>query len=314
MRIVFFGCDDFAAVSLQRLIDEGHTLAALVTQPDRPSGRGLQVISGPTKEMGLRHAIEVLQPQDLNASEVISKLKEYAADVFVVVAYGKFLPAAVLGIPKYFCVNVHPSLLPKYRGAAPVNWAVINGDTLTGVTLIRMDPSMDGGDILAQEPYPVPEEMTAAALRDRLAVFGADMLAGLLPRIPSGAFTCVKQDGALATRAPKLSKELGHIHWQDSAKKIHDLVRGTQPWPGAFTYFNGKLLKVLEVGVADVAEACSTAATKPGEILELRKDGFCVQAGDRAVLVKRVHPAGGKAMDARSFCAGHKLSTGDKLG
>ena len=200
-------------------------------------------------------------------------------------------------------------LLPRYRGAAPVNWAVINGDTRTGITLIRMNASMDGGDILAQEEYPLPEDISSSSLREQLAVSGANMLAELLPRIPAGEFHCRKQDSSLATRAPKLHKELGHIQWTDAAKKIHDLVRGTQPWPGAYTFLKGDLLKVLDAAPCDAA-----ASGVAGEIVELHKDGFCVQAGDRAVLVRRVHPAGGKAMDARSFLAGHKLTLGERLG
>ena len=309
MRIVFFGCDDFAVVSCQRLIDDGHQMVAVVTQPDKPSGRGLHTAFSATKALALRSSIEVFQPAALKDDAVIERLKAYDADVFVVVAYGKLLPDIVLNIPKYFCVNVHPSLLPKYRGAAPVNWAVINGEQLTGVTLIRMNASMDGGDILAQEQVPLTEEITSSCLRQQLAVLGAAMLSSLLPLIAQGRAPVLQQDASRATRAPKLHKELGCIQWADKAKKIHDLVRGTQPWPGAYTFLRGDLLKVLEAAPAD-----AVSVGIPGEIVELRRDGFCVQAGDRAVLVKRVHPAGGKPMDARSFLAGHKLAAGEKLG
>lgn len=309
MRIVFFGCDDFAAVSLSRLIDDAHTPVALVTQPDRPSGRGLRVLHGATKELALRHSMDVFQPADLRDPDVVRRLKAYEADVFVVVAYGKLLPLEILNIPRYFCVNVHPSLLPAYRGAAPVNWAVINGETETGVTLIRMNASMDGGDILAQETHPLAPDMTATVLREQLASKGAGMLSALLPLIPAGTFQCVKQDGQRATRAPKLHKELGRILWTDTARRIHDLVRGTQPWPGAYTFLKGDLLKILEVAPFNAAGRAA-----PGVIVELHRDGFCVQAADQAVLVKRVHPAGGKAMDARQFLAGHKLAMGEVLG
>jgi methionyl-tRNA formyltransferase len=309
MRIVFFGCDDFAAVNLKRLIDDGHTLVALVTQPDKPKGRGMNIMFSPTKELALARSIEVVQPVDLKDANVIRHLMGYNADVFVVVAYGKFLPNAILAIPKYFCVNVHPSLLPKYRGAAPVNWAVINGDTETGVTLIKMNGSMDGGDILAQEKHPLPQDMTSGFLREQLALHGADMLSKILPLIPSGKFSLAKQDSSLATRAPKLHKDLGIIRWTNSAKNIHDLVRGTQPWPGAYTFLKGNMLKVLKA-----EPVASSASGKLGEIVELDQDGFFVQAGDGAVLIKRVHPAGGKPMDARQFLAGHKLAVGEMLG
>ncbi|MBF0595104.1 MAG: methionyl-tRNA formyltransferase [Candidatus Omnitrophica bacterium] len=310
MRIVFFGCDDFAAVNLKRLLDDGHQLAALVTQPDKPKGRGMHTAFSPTKELAVSRAIEVLQPQDLKAPAIIEQLKRYGADVFVVVAYGKFLPEVILQIPKYFCVNVHPSLLPRYRGAAPINWAVINGDAETGVTLIRVNASMDGGDILAQEKYPLPPDITSAVLRERLAVFGAQMLSRTLPGIPSGKFELLTQDSAFATRAPKLHKELGAIQWTDTARRIHDLVRGTQPWPGAYTFLRGSMLKILQAEAGDIA----VSGRGPGEIVELHKDGFYVQAGDGPVLIKRVHPAGGRAMDARSFLAGHKLAVGERLG
>ncbi|MBF0387029.1 MAG: methionyl-tRNA formyltransferase [Candidatus Omnitrophica bacterium] len=315
MRIVFFGCDDFAVVNLKRLVAEGHTIAALVTQPDKPKGRGLHTVYSPTKALALQLSVEVIQPVDLKDPAVVSQLRSYNADVFVVVAYGKFLPEAVLKLPQYFCVNVHPSLLPRYRGAAPVNWAVINGDRETGVTLIKMDTAMDGGDILAQEKYPLSAAMNSAVLREQLAVLGADMLARVLPSIPEGRFTLLKQDGSLATRAPKLPKELGHIQWGWPAEKIYDLVRGTQPWPGAYTFLKGALLKILEVVPVEPGVAGGpAAAARAGEIIELHKDGFSVQAGDRALLIKRVHPAGGKPMDARQFLAGHKLQAGDILG
>ena len=309
MNIVFFGCDDFAAVHLKRLMDDGHTLAALVTRPDKPKGRGLHMACSATKELALRYAVEVFQPDDLKQDDVLCRLKRYHADMFVVVAYGQFLPPAVLAIPKYFCVNVHPSLLPKYRGAAPINWAIINGEIETGVTLIRMNASMDGGDILAQEKCPLPQDMASDRLRECLAGLGAGMLSGLLPRIPSGEFTAFRQDALLSTRAPKMHKDLGAIRWTDSARTIHDLVRGTRPWPGAYTFFRGELLKILEAAPAD-----SGTPGAPGEIIETRKDGFCVQAADRAVLVRRVHPAGGKPMDARSFLAGRKPVPGERLG
>ena len=309
MKIVFFGCDDFAAWHLQRLMDDGHGLAALVTQPDKPKGRGLHVVYSKTKELALHYGIEVIQPDNLKDPGVLLQLESYNADIFVVVAYGKLLPEEVLMIPKSGCVNVHPSLLPKYRGAAPVNWAVINGDTMTGVTLIRMNASMDGGDILAQETCPVPEDITSLDLRGRLMAQGARMLSALLPRIQAGNITTIKQDSALATRAPKLHKELGLIHWDLSVTAIHNLVRGTQSWPGAYTFFKEDLLKILEA-----APMSAVVTSQPGIIVELCKDGICVQAADGQILIKRVHPAGGKPMDARSFCAGHQVSLGYTFG
>lgn len=309
MKIVFFGCDDFAASHLERLIKDGHSIAALVTQPDKPKGRGLHLAYSATKELALQYPIEVFQPVSLKDADVLAQLKSYDADVFVVVAYGKFLPEEVLVLPKYFCVNVHPSLLPKYRGAAPINWAVIRGDAETGVTLIKMNASMDGGDILAQETHPIPESMTSQELRIHLASLGVNMLSELLSLLPLEKYTLLKQDAAVATRAPKMHKDLGHIRWDASARSIHDLVRGTQPWPGAYTFLNGTTLKILE------AEAVvPLQAGVNGEIVEIHQDGFVVQAQDGAVLIKKVHPASSKPMAARAFLAGHKLLVGCKLG
>jgi methionyl-tRNA formyltransferase len=309
MRILFFGCDDFAAVNLRRLLDDGHKVVGLVTQPDKPKGRGLHVIYSPTKEIALSKSIEVFQPATLKEQAAMDTLKAFTADLFVVIAYGLFLPEKVLKLPKHFCVNVHASLLPKYRGAAPINWAIINGEKETGVTLMKMNTTMDGGEIIAQARCEVPGNMTSAALRVRLASIGAELLSDMIPEIKVGKYQLVPQDAQQVTRAPKMHKDLGHIQWTESAKRIHDLVRGTQPWPGAFTFLRGKLLKILDTAVVD-----TMAKGKPGEIVELHKDGFFVQAGDRAVLIRKVHPANSKPMDARAFLAGHKLTVGEVLG
>jgi methionyl-tRNA formyltransferase len=309
MRILFFGCDDFAAVSLRRLLDDGHEVVGLVTQPDKPKGRGLHVVFSPTKEIALAKGLEVFQPSTLRDSQVCDKLAAFKADLFIVIAYGLFLPEKVLKLPKLFCVNLHASLLPKYRGAAPINWAIINGETETGVTLMRMNSVMDGGDILAQVRSDIPGNMTSAALRVKLASLGAELLSGMVSRISSGDYEPVPQDPTQATRAPKMHKDTGHILWTEQAQRIHDLVRGVQPWPSAFTFLRGKLLKILDTAVTD-----APVRGKPGEIVDLHKDGFTVQAADRAVLVRKVHPANSHPMDARAFLAGHKLTVGEVLG
>jgi methionyl-tRNA formyltransferase len=311
MRILFFGSDDFAAVSLRRLVDDRHKVVGLVTQPDKPKGRGLHVIYSPTKEIALAKDIEVFQPATLREPAAVDKLSAFGADLFVVIAYGLFLPEKVLLLPKHFCVNVHASLLPKYRGAAPINWAIINGETETGVTLMKMNTIMDGGEIIAQAHCDIPGNMTSSALRVRLASMGAELLSGMIRKIKAREHQLVPQDAGLVTRAPKMHKDLGHIQWAESAKKIHDLVRGTQPWPGAFTFLRGRLLKILDTAVA---EGPAAANGKPGEIVELHKDGFFVQAADQAVLIRKVHPANSKPMDARAFLAGHKLTVGEVLG
>jgi methionyl-tRNA formyltransferase len=280
-----------------------------VTQPDRPKGRGLRVSYSPTKQLAFAHGIAVFQPDDLHDPVLVQRIGWFHADLFVVVAYGKFLPSEVLALPKHFCVNVHGSLLPKYRGAAPVNWAVINGETESGVTVMKISEGMDAGDVIVQEACPIPEDMTSAQLRGVLSEMGARLLSDTLPSIKAGKYVLKPQDAGLSTRAPKMHKDLGHIRWDKTAREIHDLVRGVQPWPGAFTFWRGNRLKILDAVAAD-----ATLKGKPGEIVELHKDGFYVQAADRAVLVRRVHPANSHAMDARAFLAGHRLVVGDILG
>jgi methionyl-tRNA formyltransferase len=309
MRIVFFGCDDFAAIHLEQLIKDGHKVVGLVTQPDKPKGRGLRVPYSLTKQLAFLNGIAVFQPDTLKHPAFVEKIGWFHADIFVVVAYGNFLPEDILSLPKHFCVNVHASLLPKYRGAAPINYAVMNGEAVTGVTVIKINSKMDGGDIIAQQACPIPDDMTSVELRLQLARMGAELLSATLPRIKDGHYSLQKQDEALVTYAPKMHKDLGHICWEKTAREIHDLVRGVQPWPGAFTFWRGNRLKILEAVSAD-----AQAKGKTGEIVELHKDGFYVQAADRAVLVKRVHPANSHAMDARAFLAGHRLTVGEMLG
>ncbi len=309
MRIVFFGCDDFAALNLLHLIDQGHRIVGLVTQPDKPKGRGLRVVYSPTKQIAMTHGIAIFQPESLKDPILVERLGWFHADLFIVIAYGKFLPENVLVLPRHFCINLHASLLPRYRGAAPINWAIMRGETETGVTIMKMDPGMDTGDIIAQSRCQISDDMTSAELRSQLADMGRKTLSAVLPHIKQGTYQLLKQDHAKATRAPKMHKDLGHIRWDMTAKEIHDLVRGVQPWPGAYTFWRGNRLKVLEAVAAD-----ALAKGAPGEIVELHKDGFYVQANDRAVLIKRVHPANSHAMDARAFLAGHRLVVGDVLG
>src|SRR5512142_479420 len=218
MRILFFGSDDFAAVSLRRLIEDGHKVAGLVTQPDKPKGRGLHVVYSPTKEVALSKNLPVFQPPSLKDHAAVDKLKSFSADLFVVIAYGLFLPANILALPKHFSLNVHASLLPRYRGAAPINWAIINGETETGVTVMKMNTTMDGGEIIAQASCDIPDNMTSAALRVRLASLGAELLSETIRKIKWGQYALKAQDAAQVTRAPKMHKDWGHIQWTEPAK------------------------------------------------------------------------------------------------
>ncbi len=309
MRIIFFGSDDFAAVHLTQLLGSDHTIAACVTQPDKPKGRGMMVAESPIKLIAIKKKIPLLQPPTLKDETLVVHLKSLNADVFVVVAYGKILPENVLSIPKIFCVNVHGSLLPKYRGAAPINWSIINGDVETGVTVMKMSPILDAGEMIAQAKIAIALDDTATCLRERMAQLGAVTLVEALDQISRQTHRLVRQDLALVSYAPKLTKELGYITWSEPALKIHNLVRGLQPWPGACTNANSKTVKILQTRVQTDAPP-----GKPGTVLSMDKEGVVVAAGQQALVVLRVQPESGKPMDARSFVAGHKLTVGSQLG
>ena len=309
MRIVFFGSDDFAAVHLKKLLESPHEIVGCVTQPDRPKGRGMNVVRSPIKTIALSHKISLLQPQSLKDELIRSELKALDADVFVIVAYGKILPEEILSIPHIFCVNVHGSLLPKYRGAAPINWAVMNGDDQTGVTVMKMSPILDAGEIILQAKLAIAPEDTVVNLRLRMAQLGAVTLLEALDQIRKNAHSLTRQDLAKVSYASKLTKELGHVDWKDPAVKIWNLVRGLQPWPGVSTSFQGKKFKVL---AAEVAASESSLAT-PGTVIAIQKTGILVATGNQPLLITRVQPESGKPMEARSFASGHKLVVSSRL-
>lgn len=309
MRIVFFGSDDFAAAHLTKLMESSCQVVACVTQPDKAKGRGLKVIGSPIKSMAAVHKIPLLQPESLKNDAIIKELTSLDADVFVVVAYGKLLPETVLRIPRVFCVNVHGSLLPKYRGAAPINWAIINGDSETGVTVMKMSPILDAGEIILQAKLSIAHEDTAASLRQRMAQLGAVTLLQALDAIRQNTHTLKRQDLAKVSYAPKLTKELGYVDWRDPAVRIWNLLRGLQPWPGLSSSFQGKKFKILEAAVAP-AESLMAAA---GTVISIKKEGFVVNTGVGLILIKRVQPESGKPMEARSFASGHKLGVSSRL-
>ena len=304
MRIIFFGSDDFAAVHLRQLLDSSFKIVACVTQPDRPKGRGMKVVESPIKALALSHNIPLFQPETLKDKEFIDELFVFQADIFVVVAYGKILPEAVLTIPKIFCVNVHGSLLPKYRGAAPINWAVINGDDHTGVTVMKMSPILDAGEIIFQATMAIAQEDTVVSLRLRMAQLGAVTLLEALDQIKRKTFTLTRQDLSKVSYASKLNKELGHVDWRDPAIKIANLVRGLQPWPGVTAVFKSKKFKILSSRVVPG----DPAVVPPGAILDINREGIVVATGHQSLLIRQVQPESGKPMEARSFASGQKLS------
>ncbi len=308
MRIIFFGSDDFAAVHLKKLLESSHAIVGCVTQPDRPKGRGMKLVESPIKFTAVSKKIPLLQPQTLKDEAVLSQLKSLNADVFVVVAYGKILSEKTLSIPKIFCVNVHGSLLPKYRGAAPIHWAITSGDTETGVTVMKMSKILDAGEIILQARLAIDAQDTAGSLRERMAQLGAATLIEALEQIGKNTHSLRRQDLSLVSYAPKLTKELGHIEWKEPAQKIHNLVRGLQPWPGAYTSVGGKMLKILQTQVT-----VTTSPLPPGTVIRIEKEGVEVATGQQALLILKVQPESGKSMDGRSFALGHKLAVGSRL-
>jgi methionyl-tRNA formyltransferase len=311
MNIVFFGTNEFAMTVLRRLIDSEHKVLAVVTQPDKQKGRRLKISPPPTKVLAETKGIPVYQPDDVSGKESVAYLKRLNADLFVVVAFGQILKKKTLGIPEFCCVNIHSSLLPKYRGAAPTNWAIINGDTAGGVTIIRMNEKMDEGDIILKKEIAIDKEDTNITLSEKLADTGADALMEAMESIGSGRARFTKQDGSAATYAPKLKKEDGLINWNESAAKIHNKVRGLLPWPGAYTHFNGKTLKILKTEVLE-ADNCKGAG---GEIIDIIKHkGIVVKTGGGSLLIKYVQIEAKKPIDTDALLCGHKIPIGYQLG
>jgi methionyl-tRNA formyltransferase len=307
-RILFMGTPRFALASLQLLIDRAESILGVVTQPDRPSGRGQQVVEPPVKNLAARQGLPVYQPRKVREDQFIQQVQALAPDLIVVVAFGQILPRALLDIPPRGCINVHASLLPAYRGAAPINWALINGETVTGVTIMALDEGMDTGDILLQKPVSILPDDTAATLHDRLAASGAALLGEALEQLREGAWTRIAQDHARATYAPPMKKEHGRIQWNKSAREIHNQVRGMNPWPGSFTFFRGKLLKIYQTGVLE-----KNAAAAPGTITAVSDQGIEVAAGNGALLIQELQLEGKKKMRAQEFIQGQGIREGEEF-
>lgn len=306
MKIVFWGSDDFAAAHLKALIDSRHEVAACVTQPDKPKGRGWKVSGPAVKQCAGEHKILLLQPTRLKDEAFLSQLRRLDSDLFVVVAYGQFLPAEVLAVPHRFAVNVHGSLLPKYRGAAPINWAVVNGERQTGISIMKISSVLDAGDVLDQEKIAIAPDDTAVTLRAKMSVTGPALLLKTMDAVEKNRHSLTPQAHEAATFAPKLTKELGRIRWDSKAEVIYNLVRGLLPWPAAYTFYQGKLLKILETEVIDK----DFSLISSGEVTEMDKKGFVVAAAEGGLRIKKVHLEASRPMEAHDFVAGHKLEVG----
>ena len=306
MRVVFMGTPDFAVPSLQKLLDAGFEVCAVYTQPDKPKGRGHKLQAPPVKELALQHEIPVFQPTSLRKEEVQQELQSFQPDVIVVVAYGKILPKAVLDLPRLGCINVHGSLLPKYRGAAPIQWTVINGDGTGGVTTMFMGEGLDTGDMLLKAETPVGAEETAGQLFDRLKDLGADLLLETLEKLEQGTLTPIPQNEEDATHAPMLSKELSVIDWSKPARELHNLIRGLNPWPSAYSYLDGKKLKIHASRVVEGSGEAGKAFAKDGNLL--------VYCGEDALELTEIQTENGKRMDGKSYLLGHPLNKDSRFG
>ena len=309
MKIVFMGTPDFALASLDKLIDGGYEIAAVVTQPDRPKGRGKKLTPPPVKERALGAGLRVLQPERVKDSGFIEALKELSPDIIIVVAYGQILPEEIINLPAMGCINVHASLLPKYRGAAPINWCIINGESRTGVTTMYMDKGMDTGDILLQRETEIGEDETAGELHDRLAVLGADLLLETLDGLQRNEVERRAQDHSAATYAPQLDRETGRVDWNLDAKSIYNIIRGTNPWPGCYTVYKGERMKLWE---AKVLEQKSRGTA--GKVLEAGHGGMLVQAGSGTLLVTKIQMPSSRVMTVDEYLRGNSLETGYILG
>ena len=309
MRVIFMGTPDFSVGTLEALIAAGHEVCLAVTQPDKPKGRGGKMQYTPVKEKALFYNIPVYQPKRVRDPECVEELRKYNADVMVVVAFGQILPKEILEMTPYGCINVHASLLPKYRGAAPIQWAIIEGEEVTGVTTMQMDEGLDTGDMILKTEVPVAADETGESLHDKLAAAGAALCVETLKALEDGTAVREKQGESPTAYAKMLMKELGDIDWAEPAVKIERLVRGLNSWPSAYTHWNGKVLKIWRAA----AEAAETADVQPGTVVSVEKESFAVQTGDGVLRVLEVQMPGKKRMDAGAFLRGNTMEPGELL-
>lgn len=304
MKLVFMGTPDFAVPSLKALVEAGYDVAAVFTQPDKPKNRGMKLQPTPVKEYALTQNIPVFQPAKLRDGEAYAVLKDLSPDLIVVAAYGKILPVDILELPPLGCINVHSSLLPKYRGAAPINWAILNGEDESGVTIMYMAEGLDTGDMILQEKTPITLEDTASSLHDRLADMGAELVVKAVSMLAEGSAVRTPQDDALSCYAPMLSKELSVMDWGRTARQLHDQVRGLAPWPSAITQLDGVRCKIWATTLTG-----ETSGKVPGTIVQADKKALKIVCGDGQVLrIDELQPDGKKRMAATAFLLGHPIS------
>lgn len=312
MRIIFMGTPDFAVPVLQSLINSRHEVVAVVTQPDRPKGRGKNMQFSPVKECALAHNIPVMQPVNVSVPEVIDELRAYEPELIVVVAFGQFVTKKIREMPKYGCINVHASLLPKYRGAGPIQWAVINGEKESGVTTMYMCREIDKGDMLLKDTVTLDPKETGDSLHDKLSMMGGPLLLKTIDKLEDGSAVRIPQCEEESTYAPKLEKTMGNIDWTMDADRIERLVRGLNSWPGTFTKIHGKTVKIWDCDVVCQETLTeSQAATTPGTVIVSEKDQLIVKAGNGALSLRMLQPEGKKNMTVDAYLRGYPIAQGE---
>jgi methionyl-tRNA formyltransferase len=309
LRVIFMGTPEFAVPSLQALEESRHEIVAVVTQPDRPRGRGRKLTPPPVKESALRSGLTVLQPTAIKTEEFLAELASYKPDVIAVTAYGRILPGPLLSMPPMGTINVHGSLLPRYRGAAPIQWAIINGESVAGVSIMQMDEGLDTGDVILTGSTPVAADDTTASLAARLAPLGGRLLIEALDQLQAGEALIQPQDDSLATMAPPLTKEQGLIDWYEPALAISCRIRGLDPWPTAYTFLNGKRLRLFKPEIVSHPDTM-----EPGSICTADKNGLMIATGLEYLSIKEVQIEGSRRMEVGPFLQGHELKPGTRLG
>ena len=309
MRVIFMGTPDFSVGTLEALIAADHDVCLVVTQPDKPKGRGGKMQYTPVKEKAMFYGIPVYQPKRVRDPECVEELRKYHADVIVVIAFGQILPKSILELTPYGCINVHASLLPKYRGAAPIQWAIIEGEKVTGVTTMQMDEGLDTGDMIMKAEVPISEDETGETLHDKLAAAGAELCVKTLKALEDKTAVHEKQGESPTAYAKMLTKELGNINWAESAEKIERLIRGLNSWPGTYSHWNGKVMKIWKAK----AERSVSENSQPGTVLSVGKNDFTVQTGDGILRILEVQMPGKKRMETGAFLRGNTMEPGDLL-
>ncbi len=309
MKIVFMGTPDFSVPCLNALIENGHEVVLVVTQADKPKGRGHKLTPPPVKECAVKHGIPVYQPASMKSDEVFEVLKEANADIFIVVAYGKILPGRILNLPPYGCVNVHASLLPKYRGAAPIQWSIINGETKTGVTTMQMDEGLDTGDMLMKIEVPIAPDETGETLHDKLSLAGKDVLIKTLTALQAGTLQPQKQNDAESCYASMIDKQLAKIDFSKSADEICCLIRAMNSYPYAQTFYEGKLLKIVKATPVKL----NNLTSENGAITDVKEDGFTIKCGNGAVFVTEIQMEGKRKMPVSEYVKGNTITVGTIL-